>query len=81
MAFKMTMWILALMFAATIYNVVGAYAALDEVNVQERFETIGLIEYSNPHGYIIPAHKPVPPPDDVETADDAANIKVVASAD
>ena len=61
MAFKMTLWLLALMFTATIYNVVTAYNAMGSVDVQQRFETIGLIEYSNPQGFIIPEHKPAPP--------------------
>ena len=61
MAFKMTLWVLALMFVAMVYNGVSAYSAMGSMNVQDRFEEIGLIEYRNPNGFIIPAHKPAPP--------------------
>lgn len=61
MAFKMTLWVLVLMFAAMVYNGVGAYTAMGSVDVQERFEKIGLIEYRNPNGFILPARKPAPP--------------------
>jgi hypothetical protein len=61
MAFKMALWALALMFVAMVYNGVSAYSAMGAMDVQTRFEQIGLIEYRNPHGFIIPAHKPAPP--------------------
>jgi len=61
MAFKMTVWMLALVFVAMVYNGVSAYSALGSVDVQGKFEQIGLITYGNPHGFIIPAHKPAPP--------------------
>jgi hypothetical protein len=57
----MTLWVLALMFVAMVYNGVSAYSAMGAMDVQGRFEQIGLIEYSNPQGFIIPAHKPMPP--------------------
>ena len=61
MAFKMALWLLALMFVAMVYNGVSAYSAMGSMDVQDRFEKIGLIEYRNPHGYIIPVRKPSPP--------------------
>lgn len=61
MAFKMTLWVLALMFVAMVYNGVSAYTAMGAMDVQGKFEQIGLIEYRNPNGFIIPAHKPAPP--------------------
>lgn len=61
MAFKMTLWLLALVFVAMVYNGVSAYSALGSVDVQGRFEQIGLIAYRNPNGFIIPTHKPPAP--------------------
>lgn len=61
MAFRMTLWAFALMFVAMVYNGFSAYTAMGAMDVQGRFEQIGLIEYRNPHGYIIPVHKPAPP--------------------
>jgi hypothetical protein len=61
MAFRMTLWVLALMFVAMVYNGVSAYSAMGAMDVQGRFEQIGLIEYRNTGGFIIPAHKPMVP--------------------
>ncbi len=58
MTFKMTLWLLALMFVAMVYNGISAYTAMGAMDVQGKFEQIGLIEYRNPNGYIIPARKP-----------------------
>jgi hypothetical protein len=61
MAFKMTLWLLALTFVAMVYNGVSAYSAMGSVDVQDRFEQIGLIEYSNKNRFVIPPRKPAPP--------------------
>ena len=61
MTFKMTLWLLALMFVAMVYNGVSAYTAMGAMDVQGKFEQIGLIEYRNPDGFIIPERKPAPP--------------------
>ena len=61
MAFRMTLWALALMFVAMVYNGFSAYSAMGAMDVQGRFEQIGLIEYRNPNGYIVPARKPMAP--------------------
>ena len=61
MAFKLTLWVLALTFAATIYNVIGAYNAMGSMNVQDKFAQIGLLENGNKERFIIPPRKPVPP--------------------
>lgn len=61
MAFRMTMWVLALTFVAMVYNGFSAYSAMGAMDVQGRFEEIGLIAYRNPNGFIIPARKPAPP--------------------
>lgn len=61
MAFRMTVWLLGLMFVATLYNVATAYSAIGSMDVQSKFQTIGLIEYKNAGAFIIPERKPVPP--------------------
>lgn len=58
MAFKMTLWLLALMFVATIYNVVGAYSAMGALNVQGKFQEIGLLDNGKIDGIPLPPHKP-----------------------
>lgn len=65
MVFKMTVWLLALVFVAMVYNGVSAYSAMGAIDVQTKFEKIGLIAYGNPNGYIIPVRKPVPPSEDI----------------
>lgn len=44
MFFKITLWVLVLMFVSTIYNVVSAYTAMGAINVQDKFEQIGLLD-------------------------------------
>ncbi len=58
MAFKTALWVMALMFIATIYNVVGAYTAMGALNVQGKFQEIGLLDNSNKTHFIIPPRKP-----------------------
>lgn len=57
MAFKMTLWVLCVMFVATMYNVVSAYSAMGSAEVQTRFQQIGLL-HSQP-SVPIPPRKPV----------------------
>ena len=58
MIFKTTMWILCLTFVATIYNVVSAYNAMGAMNVQDKFERIGLLDDEVSGKYPLPARKP-----------------------
>lgn len=53
MAFKMTLWLCALMFIATLYNAVSAYDAMGGVDVQHQFMKVGLLQGK--------ADMPVPP--------------------
>jgi len=43
MTFKITLWAFGLLFIATLWNVASAYTAMGEVNVQDRFQEIGLL--------------------------------------
>lgn len=61
MGWKMTMWLLALMFVAMVYNGVSAYTAMGSSDVQGRFQQIGLI--AEERHFIMPAHKPLSPKD------------------
>lgn len=54
MVFKMTIWVCALLFTATMYNVVSAYNAMGAINVQGKFQQIGLLDKDLP----LPPHKP-----------------------
>lgn len=56
-AFRMTLWLCGLLFIATIYNVTSAYNAMGSVDVQSRFEEIGLLE--NGKGLPYPPRKPL----------------------
>jgi len=57
MAFKMALWVLCVMFAATMYNVVSAYSAMESSEVQTKFQQIGLLH--SPSSIPIPPRKPV----------------------
>ncbi len=57
MAFKMALWVLCVMFAATLYNIVSAYSAMESSEVQNRFQQIGLLEQAST--IPIPPRKPV----------------------
>lgn len=57
MAFKVTLWVLALMFVSTIYNVVSAYTAMGAVNVQDKFQKIGLL-HDGKTEFPLPPKKP-----------------------
>lgn len=59
MAFKMTLWACALLFVATVYNVVGAYDAMGSVDVQSRFQEVGLLDGGSAEGYPLPQRKPL----------------------
>ncbi len=60
MAFKMALWACALLFVATLYNVIGAYDAMGSVDVQTRFQEVGLLENDNSVGaYPLPPRKPL----------------------
>lgn len=59
MAFRLTVWLLALTFVATIYNVVSAYGALGEMNVQSRFQEIGLLHDGRVYAHPLPPRKPL----------------------
>ncbi len=59
MMFKMTLWACALLFIATVYNVVGAYDAIGGVDVHEKFEEVGLLEDTTPGQYPLPVRKPL----------------------
>lgn len=59
MAFKMTLWTCALLFIATLYNVIGAYAAMNSVNMQSRFQEVGLLESGVERGHPLPQRKPL----------------------
>lgn len=43
MLFKITLWMFAIMFVSMMYNVVSAYSDMGEVNVQSKFQDIGLL--------------------------------------
>jgi hypothetical protein len=55
--FRMTLWLFGLLFIATIYNVVSAYTAMGSMDVQEKFEEIGLLEDGK--GLPYPPRKPL----------------------
>lgn len=57
MIFKMTLWLCALMFLATLYNAVSAYEAIGDVDVQDKFIQVGLIEDQAHHS--TPPKKPL----------------------
>lgn len=60
MALKMTLWLFALLFVATIWNAATAYQAMGDVNVQTQFYKIGLLEGSNNIAeFPLPARKPM----------------------
>lgn len=59
MAFKMTLWACALLFVATLYNVIGAYDAIGSVDVQSRFEEVGLLEGGSSESHPLPQRKPL----------------------
>ena len=59
MLFKLTLWACALLFVATVYNVVGAYDALGGVDVQGKFEEVGLLEGTAQGQFPLPVHKPL----------------------
>ena len=59
MAFKMTLWACALLFVATVYNVIGAYDAMGSVDVQSRFQQVGLLEGQSNGEYPLPLKKPL----------------------
>ena len=67
MAFKLTLWVLVLTFVATIYNVVEAYSAMGSMNVQDKFEQIGLLD----HGQ---SSIPIPPRKPALTANKLASL-------
>lgn len=56
--FRVTLWLFGLLFIATIYNAVTAYNAMGAMNVQERFEKIGLLE-GDGISFPIPPRKPL----------------------
>ncbi|MFA5593439.1 MAG: hypothetical protein WC989_09030 [Micavibrio sp.] len=59
MALKMTLWAFALLFIATIWNAVTAYSGMGDMNVQGRFQTIGLLEDEREvAAFPLPPHKP-----------------------
>lgn len=43
MALKMALWLFALLFIATLWNVVTAYQALGEADVSARFVEMGIL--------------------------------------
>ena len=57
MLFKMALWLCALMFLATLYNAVSAYEAIDDLDIQDRFMQVGLLE--GKADYPLPARKPL----------------------
>lgn len=60
MALKMTLWAFGLLFIATIWNVVTAYNAMGDVNVQTQFYKIGILESGEKIAeFPLPAHKPL----------------------
>lgn len=56
-AFRMTLWLFGLLFIATIYNAVSAYSSMGDINVQDRFEEIGLLDDGK--GLPYPPRKPL----------------------
>jgi hypothetical protein len=59
MTLKMTLWISTLLFIAMMWNVISAYKAMGEVNVQNRFEQIGLLHTGAPQAFPLPPRKPL----------------------
>ncbi len=59
MAFRMTLWALALLFIATIYNVGAAYYAMGGISVQDKFEEIGLLDDGTKGEFPLPVKKPL----------------------
>ena len=59
MMFKMALWACALLFIATVYNVVGAYDAIGAVDVQAKFEEVGLLEGTRSGEHPQPVQKPL----------------------
>lgn len=59
MAFKMTLWACGLLFIATVYNVVGAYDAMGGVDVQGKFEQVGLLHDGDGSAFPLPQRKPL----------------------
>ncbi len=59
MAFKITLWLITVMFISMVYNGVSAYQAMGSTDVQKKFEKIGLIEDLDGPDIIIPVRKPV----------------------
>lgn len=56
MNYRLNLYLLILVFSIVTYNVCMAYQDLGNVNVQGKFQTIGLLE--TPVAIIIPARKP-----------------------
>lgn len=58
MIFKVTIWVCVLMFISTVYNVVAAYTGMSDMNVQDKFQEIGLL-HDGKSEYPLPPKKPV----------------------
>lgn len=59
MGIKMTLWFCALMFTATIYNVVSAYSAMGDINVHDKFQEIGILYSAEKEAFPLPVRKPL----------------------
>jgi hypothetical protein len=59
MMFKMALWACGLLFIATLSNVIGAYDAMGNLDIQEKFEEVGLLADPRPDVYPLPIQKPL----------------------
>jgi hypothetical protein len=55
--FNIFLWMSALLFVAAIYNAASAYTALGHMDVQMKFQEIGLLDDGKPD-FLIPPRKP-----------------------
>lgn len=68
MALRLMLWAFALLFIATIWNVITAYNGMAGMNVHGKFQQIGLLE-----GGIANAEFPLPPKKPLMLQELAAN--------
>jgi hypothetical protein len=66
MNYRLNLCLLMLVFSVVTYNVCMAYQDMEEVNVQGKFQEIGLLE--TPVKFLILPRKPTPPEHELASA-------------
>jgi hypothetical protein len=58
MNYRLNLALMLAVFSIVTYNVCAAYEDMSDVAIEEKFQTIGLLEGNNKAAFIIPPRKP-----------------------